>query len=312
MNLAEAKEKAISIVEEVKKAIIGKESAIKFSIVCLLAKGHLLIDDIPGVGKTTLAKALAKAIGGIFKRIQFTPDLLPSDITGGSVFNPKENMFVFQPGPIFANIVLADEINRASPRTQASLLECMEERQVTSDGVTYKLPQPFVVIATENRVEHYGIYPLPEAELDRFMMRISLGYPDKESEEEILRNHQQFDDLVERVNPVATPEITVAIQEKVKEIYISPTVQTYIVELMQATRQHPSILLGASPRVGIHLQRCAQALALLENREYVLPDDVKAVLPYVLAHRLVLRPERRVEILSLIEELLTKVPVPLV
>lgn len=312
MNLLEAREKAVDIIEEVNKAVIGKESEIKLSVTCLLAKGHLLIDDIPGVGKTTLTKALARAIGGVFKRIQFTPDLLPSDITGGYVFNPKENVFVFQPGPLFANIVLADEINRASPRTQASLLECMEERQVTSDGITHKLPEPFAVIATENRVEHYGVYPLPEAELDRFMMRISLGYPDKESEEEIVRNHQQLDDLVEKVNMVATPEVTIAIQEEVKEVYVSPAVQNYIVELVRATREHPAVLLGASPRVGIHLQRCAQVLALLEGREYVLPDDVKLAIPSVLAHRLILRAERQVNISSLIEEIVGKVPVPLV
>ncbi len=312
MNLSQAREKALDIIEEIKKAIIGKEFTIKLSLTCLLAKGHLLIDDIPGVGKTTLAKALAKAIGGVFKRIQFTPDLLPSDITGGSVFNPKDNAFTFQPGPIFANIVLADEINRASPRTQASLLECMEERQVTSDGVTHRLPEPFLVIATENRVERYGIYPLPEAELDRFMMRISIGYPDKESEEEILRNHQQLDDLVEKVNPVTEPKVTIAIQEKVKEIYISPMVQSYVVELMRATREHPAILLGASPRVGIHLQRCAQAIAFLEGREFVLPDDIKILLPFVLTHRLILRPERKVHIPSLMEEIIEKVPIPLI
>lgn len=312
MNFSEARDKALKIVDEVKKAIIGKEFEIKLSLICLLAKGHLLIDDIPGVGKTTLAKALAKAIGGVFKRIQFTPDLLPSDITGGSIFNPKENVFAFQPGPLFANIVLADEINRASPRTQASLLECMEERQVTSDGITYKLPEPFVVIATENRVEHYGIYPLPEAQLDRFMMRISLGYPDRDSEEEILRNHQQVDDLVERVNEVATTEIIVTIQNKVKEIYVAQTIQSYLVELLRATRVHPAVLLGASPRVGIHLQRCAQAMALLEGREFVLPDDIKVVLPYVLSHRLILKPERQVNINSLIEEIFARVPVPLI
>ncbi|MBC7328048.1 MoxR family ATPase [bacterium] len=311
MNLPETKEKANAIIEEIKKAIIGKEEEVRLSVICLLSKGHLLIDDIPGVGKTTLAKAIAKAIGGIFKRIQFTPDLLPSDVTGGPVFNPEKNQFVFHPGPIFANIVLADEINRASPRTQAALLECMEERQVTSDGVTYKLPEPFVVIATENRIEHYGIYPLPEAELDRFMMRISLGYPEKESEEQILKNHQQLDDLSEKVNPVIDPATMVEMQEKVKEIYVSPAIQEYIVNIMVASRQHPAVMLGASPRVGIHLQRCAQALALLDGRDYVIPDDIKGLLVPVLAHRLILRPERRVDIPSLLEEIVEKIPVPL-
>ncbi|MGB9608055.1 MAG: AAA family ATPase [bacterium] len=311
VTIEEAKSKAESIAEEVRKAVIGKDEVIKLSLICLLAKGHLLIDDIPGVGKTTLAKAIAKAMGGNFKRIQFTPDLLPSDITGGSIYDPKEGKFIFKPGPIFANIVLADEINRASPRTQASLLECMEEHQVTSDGVSYKLPEPFLVIATENRVEHYGIYPLPEAQIDRFMMRLSLGYPERESEEEILRNHQMLDDLVGKVKTVADPQIVVALQERVKDIYVSPQIQSYIVELLWETRQHPVVSLGASPRVGIHLQRCAQALALLEGRDFVLPDDIKYLLPSILSHRLILKPERRVDVLALMEEILRKVPVPL-
>ncbi|MBC7329521.1 MoxR family ATPase [bacterium] len=312
VNIEEARDNVSRLIEEVKKAIIGKDEVIKLSVICLLAKGHLLIDDIPGVGKTTLAKALAKAIGGIFKRIQFTPDLLPSDITGGSIYDPKESKFIFKPGPIFANIVLADEINRASPRTQASLLESMEEHQVTADGVSYKLPEPFIVIATENRVEHYGIYPLPEAQIDRFMMRLSLGYPEKESEEEILRNHKEVDDLAERVERVVDPDTVVALQGKVKEIYVSPEIQSYIVDLVWETRRHPAVSLGASPRVGIHLQRCAQAFALSEGRDFVLPDDVKFLIPHILGHRLILKPERRVDVPSLVKEIVEKVPVPLI
>lgn len=311
MDLLEAKNIADLIIEEVCKAIVGKKEVVKLCVVSLLAKGHILIDDIPGVGKTTLAKALAKAIGGHFKRIQFTPDLLPADITGSVVFNQKENTFEFKEGPIFANVVLADEINRASPKTQASLLECMEEHQVTSDGVTYPLPTPFLLIATENKVERYGIYPLPEAQIDRFMMRISLGYPEGEEEIEILRRHQEVDNLVEHVQTVTDPQTINAIQDTVKQIYVSPSLQKYIVDIVQVTRREPAIILGASPRVGINLQRASQALALIEGRNYVLPDDIKKLFPFVAEHRLVFRQEAQSRSASILKEILERVPVPL-
>ncbi len=281
-----------AIVDAVEKAILGKRDTIEAALAVLLASGHLLIEDIPGVGKTTLAKALARALGCEFKRIQFTPDLLPSDVTGTSVFNQKTSEFEFRPGPIFANIVLADEVNRSTPKTQSALLECMEERQVTVDGVTRPLPSPFFVIATQNNIELAGTYPLPEAQLDRFMARISIGYPAREFEKRILMN-QLHGRPVDTIEPVVDAQEVSRIQAQVRDVYLDPSLHDFILDLAAATRTHPSIALGASPRASLALLYAAQARAAVRGREYVVPDDIKAMTVPVLGHRLIIRPEHR-------------------
>jgi len=280
------------VLDEIEQVIIGKREVVRLALLCLLADGHALIEDIPGVGKTTLAKTLARCVGGEFKRIQFTPDLLPGDITGVSIYNQKTGEFVFTPGPVFANIVLADEVNRTTPKTQSSLLECMEERQVTVDGVTHPVPQPFFVIATENPLEYRGTYPLPEAQLDRFLLRLRLGYPTPAQEVSILES-QVREHPLERVKQVLTLEEVVTLQQQVREVTITADLKEYVIALVEATRHHEHIALGASPRGSLGVMRCAQAFAAANGRDHVRPDDVKAVLIPVLAHRLILRPEVR-------------------
>lgn len=301
------------IAEAVEKVIVGKPQAVRLAVTALFAGGHLLIEDIPGVGKTTLAKSLAKCISGSFKRIQFTPDLLPSDVTGVTVFNQKTGEFEFRPGAVFANIILADEINRATPRTQSALLEAMEEAQVTVDGITHPLPRPFFVIATENPIERHGTYPLPEAQLDRFLMQVKLGYPQPDEEATILQQQAVIHPL-ENLQPVVDSGTVLHIQRQVRMVRLTPALRRYIVQLVTATRQHPAVELGASPRGSLGLMRAGQAWALLHGRDFVTPDDIKAVAVAVLAHRLILKAEAQIRHLTaeqIAQEILTSVPVPL-
>ncbi len=296
----------------IEAVIEGKPEAIRLTLAVLLAEGHLLIEDVPGVGKTMLAKALARAIDGTVQRVQFTPDLLPSDITGVSAFNQERRDFEFKPGPIFANIVLGDEINRTPPKTQSALLESMEERQVTVDGNTYKLPDPFMVIATQNPIEHEGTFPLPVSQLDRFLLRIQIGYPDEESEVLMLETHGVSEPL-ETLKPVATPQDVTALAARARAVHVSPLVQHYIVQIANATRVHPSVALGMSPRAALALQRAARARAVLEGRDFVAPDDVKSMAPSVIGHRLELRAAAdrgRDPVKTVLDEVLRQVPVP--
>ncbi|WP_394794682.1 AAA family ATPase [Armatimonas sp.] len=300
--------------EQVETVIIGKRETVEMALVTLLVGGHLLIEDIPGVGKTTLAKTLAQSLGCVFKRIQFTPDLLPADITGTSIYNQKTQEFSFMPGPVFAQIVLADEINRATPKTQAALLECMEELQVSEGGVTHKLPRPFFVIATQNNIEHAGTYQLPEAQMDRFLMRVRLGYPNTDQEIGILNSQVQSHPLV-NVTPVLDADALVLLQEKARAVVIAPALQRYIVEIVAATRQSDQVEIGASPRGSLALMHAAQAHAATAGRAFATPDDVKRLAPFVLAHRLILSAEARargVEDTTVIQNILTQIPVPAV
>lgn len=281
-----------AIVNEVERVIVGKTETVRLAVLTLLCNGHLLLEDIPGVGKTTLAKSLAKSVGGEFRRMQFTPDLLPADITGALVFNQKANEFEFRAGPIFGNIVLVDEINRATPKTQSALLEAMEERQVTTDGLSRDLPSPFFVIATQNSIEMTGTYPLPEAQLDRFFMRLSLGYPSKESEIEIL-DRQQTQQPLEAVRPATTLEDLMELQKAVRQVFVHDEIKDYIVAIVRATRESNELLMGASPRSSLQLMRGAQAHAAMDGFDFVRPDDVKAVAPASLAHRVLPRAELR-------------------
>jgi MoxR-like ATPase len=272
--------------ENIERVVQGKHREIRLALVTLVAEGHALIEDVPGVGKTMLAKAVARSIDCSFRRIQFTPDLLPTDITGVNVFNQERGDFEFKPGAIFANVVLGDEINRASPKTQSALLECMEERQVTIDTETYQLGQPFMVVATQNPIEHEGTYPLPEAQLDRFMMRIAIGYPSSEVEAEILATHGVRSTLND-IGPVTDAIGVREMIEMARLVHVSPPVRRYIVDLVEATRKHPDVYLGASPRASIMLLRAARALAAAEERDYVIPDDVKGLATPVLSHRVI-------------------------
>ncbi|MCS7250961.1 MAG: MoxR family ATPase [Anaerolineae bacterium] len=307
-----AREVAHRLARNIQRVIFGKQDAVELAVIGLLAQGHLLIEDVPGVGKTMLAKAIARSIGGTFRRIQFTPDMLPSDITGVSIYNPGTRAFEFRPGPIVANIVLADEINRATPKTQAALLEAMEERQISVDGVTYPLPQPFLVLATQNPIEYEGTFPLPEAELDRFMLRIRLGYPSRKDELAILEA-QQFRHPIETLEQVVQLDELRRAQEETRGVHVSTEVKTYLLEIVQRTREHPHIYLGASPRGALALFRAAQARAVLRGRAYVLPDDVKALVQPCLAHRLILTPEARMQGATsdqILIELINRIPVP--
>ena len=300
------------IIDNVEQVIIGKSDAIRLTILALLTEGHLLIEDVPGVGKTMLARSMARSIGCTFRRIQFTPDMLPSDVTGVSVFNQKTREFEFRPGPVMANIVLTDEINRATPKTQSALLEAMEEHQVTVDGVTHPLESPFLVLATQNPIEYEGTFPLPEAQVDRFMMRISLGYPDATGEIAIL-DSQQRDHPVTHITQVINLDELVAAQEAVKDVHVSDPVKEYIVTLTRATRKHPDVYLGVSPRGSLALYKISRALAAVEGRDYVIPDDVKSVAESTLAHRLIISPAARIKDVDprmVIEETLNSVPVP--
>ncbi len=296
----------------IERVIVGKGDVIELALVTLLAEGHLLIEDVPGIGKTMLAKALARSLGCAFRRLQCTPDLLPTDITGLHYYNQKTQEFEFRPGPVFTNILLADEINRATPRTQAALLECMEERQVTLETGTVMLDRPFMVIATQNPVELQGTFPLPEAQLDRFLMQLPIGYPAQSDEAEILRRFRTENPL-DDLQAVASAEELVALQRAVRDVHVSAAVEGYIVELVRATRTHPEVELGASPRASLGLHRTAQALAAVRRRGYVLPDDVKALVPYVLPHRLITTAQARLRdrgVRELAQEILRAVPAP--
>jgi MoxR-like ATPase len=298
--------------ENIERVIVGKARPAELLLAALLAEGHVLLNDVPGVGKTLLAKSLARSIGGSFKRVQFTPDLLPADITGFNIYDQKAGRFRFQAGPVMSNVLLADEINRTIPRTQASLLESMEEGQVTVDGVTFSLPRPFFVIATQNPIELEGTFPLPEAQLDRFLLCVDLGYPSREEEHAILRRFQQDDPLAE-LQAVTIPQQILELQQARRKILVSAPVREYIVSLVEATRRSGALRFGVSPRGSLHLMRAAQALAMLREREYVLPDDVKDLVTPVLSHRLVLQVEERLKGVTpqkILEEMVTGIPVP--
>ena len=300
------------LLNNLKDVIVGKDEVLDLVIIALLSQGHLLIDDVPGVGKTMLAKSLAKSLGCTFNRIQFTPDMLPSDVTGVSIYNQNSKEFEFRPGPIISQIVLADEINRATPKTQSALLESMEEKQVTVDGVTHMIPQPFMVLATQNPIEYEGTFPLPEAQLDRFLMRIRIGYPSFSNEIDILEL-QQLRHPIETLLPVITSNEIIEIQELIKNVYVSPAVKRYIVELTRATRDHNDVYLGASPRGSLGLFRVSQAKAATLGRDFVLPDDVKGLAKYVLGHRMVINPSARLKNLTsdhIIGEVILQVHVP--
>lgn len=298
--------------ENVQKIIIGKDEVINLTLTVVLCEGHILLEDVPGIGKTTLARALAVSLGCSFRRIQFTPDLLPSDVTGLSWFNQKMQEFEFRPGPIMSQVVLADEINRATPRTQSALLEAMQERQVTIDGVTRALPRPFLVMATQNPVELEGTFPLPEAQVDRFLMRIAIGYPDEDEENAILERFRLTDPFPE-LESVTTPEEVTQLQEERRQVRVVDPVREYIVRVARATRQHSEVELGASPRATLAIYQAAQAWAAIHDRDYVLPDDVKHLAPYVLTHRLMISPQaqlrgRKME--ELVADIVAGVPVP--
>jgi MoxR-like ATPase len=300
------------IAANVERTIQGKGEVVRLALVALIAEGHLLLEDVPGVGKTMLAKSLARSMGCTWQRIQFTPDLLPTDITGVNVWNVNAGRFAFKAGPVFANICLGDEINRASPKTQSALLECMEERQVSIDGTTHRLTAPFMVIATQNPVEHEGTYPLPESQLDRFMMRLSMGYPERASELEILERHGSHSPLDE-LEPVSDAEQVRILIAKAREVHVAPSLKRYIVDLTEATRDHPDIFLGASPRASLFLLRATRSLAASRGRDYVVPDDIKDLAAPVLTHRLLLAPEaqmRGANTEELVESLLGRLPIP--
>ncbi|WP_042141931.1 MoxR family ATPase [Paucisalibacillus sp. EB02] len=285
-------EKISKVIDNVNKVMIGKEDVAILSLVALLAEGHVLLEDVPGVGKTMLVRTLAKSLDCDFKRIQFTPDLLPSDVTGISIYNPKEMEFVFRGGPIFGNVVLADEINRTSPKTQSALLEGMEEKSVTVDGETIPLQKPFFVMATQNPIEYEGTYPLPEAQLDRFILKLTMGYPSLEDELEMLERTSK-EHPIESLSPVMSKEELVIIQKEVRNVYIEKNVQQYIINLVRETRNHESIFLGVSPRGSIALMKAAKAYAFIKGRDFVLPDDVKYLAPFVLTHRIILTAEAK-------------------
>jgi MoxR-like ATPase len=305
-------EVANRVADNVEQVIIGKRSAVDLLLVALLCRGHVLLEDVPGVGKTVLAKSLARSIGCSFKRIQFTPDLLPSDVTGVSIFNQQTNQFEFRPGPVIAQIVLADEINRATPKTQSALLESMEEQQITVDGVTHPLPEPFIVLATQNPIEYEGTFPLPEAQLDRFLLRIHLGYPQKSEEIDILESQRTRHPL-QTLNQVITAEKLIEMQQQIKDVYVDPAIKEYIVSVTSATRHHDDVYLGASPRGSLALYRTAQAAAAISGRDFVTPDDVKALAESVLGHRLIINPAARMRNImagAVINDVLNAVPVP--
>ena len=303
---------ARAIVDNVSRVIVGKTPVIEQTLAALIAQGHVLVEDVPGVGKTMLAKSLAASLGCQFKRIQFTPDLLPSDITGISIYNQRNGQFEFRPGPVMAQVVLADEINRATPKTQSALLEAMEELQVSVDGDTHYLAPPFIVLATQNPVEYEGTFPLPEAQLDRFLVRVSLGYPDFAEELAVIERQEQAHPI-DALASVAAPADVVRLQAAAREVYVDGLVREYIVGLAEATRSHPDVALGASPRASLGMFRISRAYALLQNRDYVIPDDVQSLAHGVMGHRIILSPAarmRRLQPREVIDRLLETVPIP--
>ncbi len=312
LNVIEAKEIADRLLDNLGRVIFGKGQEGQLAVMALMCRGHLLIEDVPGVGKTMLARSIAKSIGGKFRRIQFTPDLLPADITGVSVFNQKNGEFEYREGPISAQVVLADEINRASPKTQAALLEAMEEHQVTVDGVPHPMPEPFIVMATQNPIEYEGTFPLPETELDRFLVRLHLGYPDKADEMEVLEA-QRYKHPIDEIEEVVDPEELSSLQAAVKEVHVSEDVRDYIVSISAATRDHPNLYLGASPRGSLAMYRLSQAKAVMTDRDFVLPDDVKELAYPALGHRVILSSAARIQganAADAIAEVLDQTPVP--
>lgn len=298
--------------ESLEKVVVGKQSALELVVIGLLCQGHVLIEDVPGVGKTVMARTLAKSLGCMFSRVQFTPDMLPSDVTGVSIYNQQEHTFEFRTGPIFGQVVLADEINRATPKTQAALLEAMDEQQVTVDGVTHALPRPFIVLATQNPIEYEGTFPLPEAQLDRFLLRVRLGYPSTAEEIQILES-QQLRHPIDSVQPVFSAEEVLAAAEQVRTVFVAPAIKRYIVDLTHRTRTSPDVYLGASPRGSLALFRAGQARAALNGREHVLPDDIKALAQAILAHRIIVNPAARLREVTaerIVQEILLATPVP--
>jgi len=303
---------ARSLRENIQKVIVGKDDVINLTLAVVLCEGHMLLEDVPGMGKTTLARALAASLGCSFRRIQFTPDLLPSDVTGLSWFNQKEQQFEFRPGPVMSQVVLADEINRATPRTQSAMLEAMQERQVTVDGVTHQLPRPFLVMATQNPIELEGTFPLPEAQIDRFLMRIAIGYPEEAEENAILERFRSEDPMGSLV-PVTTPEDIIQLEVERRQVRVTEAVREYIVRIARATRENPDIELGASPRATLAMYQSAQAWAAISRRDYVIPDDVKQIAPHVLTHRLMLSPQAQLrgrKMKDLVADIVDMVPVP--
>jgi len=312
MNISDIQPFTNRLIDNLEKVIVGKTDALRIIVTGLLCQGHLLIEDVPGVGKTMVARSLAKSLGCSFKRIQFTPDMLPSDVTGVSIFNQGTREFEFRPGPLMAQIVLVDEINRATPKTQSALLEAMEERQVTVDGETHYLPKPFMVLATQNPIEYEGTFPLPEAQLDRFLLRVRLGYPGVMEEVKVLEL-QQLQHPIETLGPVASVEELLEAQQTIKTVYVAPILKRYIVQMIRLTRESSDVYLGASPRGSLGLFRTAQAKAAMEGRDYVLPDDVKYLAEEVLAHRIVVDPAARLRDINagvILEEILRTLPVP--
>lgn len=312
MTKEEVSPKIKQLVDNIERVIKGKHHVVRLAVLALISEGHLLIEDVPGVGKTMLARSIAKSVKATFKRIQFTPDMLPSDITGVTMFNQKTGDFQFSPGPIFANIILADEINRTTPRTQSSLLEAMDEYQVTIDGMAHPLPRPFFVIATQNPLEYHGTYPLPEGQLDRFLMSLNLGYPAKNDEADILQS-QKKEHPINTIEPVLETADIIELQRAVRDVFIDDSLVKYILDIVFSTRSNPNIVIGASPRGTIGLTRVAQAMAASEGRDFVLPDDIKKVAPFVLSHRMLLKPELRVGAdanRKVTQAILEEVPVP--
>lgn len=300
------------ITDNVGQVILGKSNEIRLTALGLLCRGHILLEDVPGVGKTMMAKSLARAVGCTFNRIQFTPDMLPSDITGVSIYNPKSREFEFRPGPIMAQIVLADEINRATPKTQSALLEAMEEGQMTVDGVTYRLSNPFLIMATQNPIEYEGTFPLPEAQLDRFLIRIQMGYPQPQDELRILAS-QQYQHPIQNLQQVVSLKEMLAAQQQIKDVYVANEVQQYIINLITASRRHPDVYLGSSPRGSLALFRTSQARAAMTGRDFVIPDDVKALAEVTLAHRIIVGPAARIKDITsriVVQDILQNTPVP--